>query len=343
MAVYTRRSSFQAEFMVKGIRYRESFYSHAEAERWETDVRHAIKTGRPIPQAKTGGRVSGGKLTTFGQVAEYTLKNHYADADEYRVKVESYIKEMSDHFGANAQMSTIKRPEIDGYILMLRSKNNSNGTINRKMSALSSIFKTAKALDVCDRPAWPKRLKESNGKLRFVYPHEEKAILAKALEFGDQELHDIIILAIDTGARFSEIANAKWDWFTPELTSWIIWERKADNPMGMPLTARCQAMLKRRRSEGKGPFFKTPYTSIRWRLSRILDHLELDDITFHTFRHTTASRLVQRGVDLRRVQTWMGHKAIATTIRYAKLAPNDLEDLAAVLEAPAKAPQMEAA
>lgn len=72
---------------------------------------------------------------------------------------------------------------------------------------------------------------------------------------------------------------------------------------------------------------------MRHRLHRVLEHLELDDITFHTYRHTTASRLVQRGVDLRRVQVWMGHKAIATTIRYAKLAPNDLADLANVLEA----------
>lgn len=344
MGTVARGRSFFAEFMINGVRYRATFDTREEAERWELDVRHAVKTERSPPEPYKRGRVVGGKLITLKQVAGYTLKNNYADRPDYAAKVTSYIAEMESHFGANTPMSDIKRTHIDGFITELRSRGNSNGTINRKMSALSAIFKTAKALDVCDRPAWPKRLKESNGKLRFVYPHEEKAILAKALAFDDQDLHDIIIFALDTGARFSEIVKARWDWFTPERTSWIIWERKADNPMGMPLTSRCRAMLDRRKDQEGGPFRSEGYSSIRYRLERLLSNIEgmdLDDVTFHTFRHTTASRLVQRGVDLRRVQMWMGHKAIATTIRYAKLAPNDLADLASVLEAPAKVRQME--
>lgn len=336
MAITKRGSSYYSAFMVKGIRYRGTFDTHEEAERYEEDVRHAIKTGRSVPQPKSSGRVQGGKLVTFDQVSKYTLNNHYADKEDYALKVQSYVKEMSQHFGGNTPMSDIKRAHIDGLITELRSKGNSNGTINRKLSALSAIFKTAKELDICDRPAWPKRLKESNGKLRFVYPHEEKVILAKALFLEDQDLHDIIVFAIDTGARFSEIVKARWDWFTPELSSWIIWERKADNPMGMPLTQRCKEMLKRRRGVGSGPFSDETYSSIRYRLERLLgliEGMDMDDVTFHIFRHTTASRLVQRGVDLRRVQTWMGHKSIATTIRYAKLAPNDLIDLAKILEA----------
>jgi len=345
MAVTKRGTSYYSAFMIKGERFRASFDTYAEAERWEADVRHAIQTGRPIPQPKTNGRVSGGKITTFKQVTDYTIKNHYADREEFAEKVRSYFNEMANHFGANTPMADIKRTHIDAFIMKLRDNGNSNGTINRKMSALSAAFKTAKALELCERPAWPKRLKEHNGKLRFVYPHEEKAILAKALEFHDEDLHDIIVFALDTGARFSEIVKAKWDWFTPELTSWIIWERKADNPMGMPLTARTQQILKRRRQQGHdGPFRKEGYSSVRYRLDRVFSNVEgmdLSDVTFHTFRHTTASRLVQRGVDLRRVQTWMGHKAIATTIRYAKLAPNDLADLASVLETPTKTKVLE--
>ncbi len=40
--------------------------------------------------------------------------------------------------------------------------------------------------------------------------------------------------------------------------------------------------------------------------------------------HTCASRLVQRGVPLKVVQEWMGHKAINMTMRYAHLAPANL-------------------
>lgn len=334
MPTKPRGSSYFTEFMLKGQRYRATFDTYEEGERWEIEVRHAVKIGRTPPPPKNDGRVSGTKLSSFGDVVTYGLKHNWKANSDWHITVSRYAAEMKEHFGENTPMTSIRRKEIDGFIAALQAKGNQNGTVNRKMSALSSFFKTAQALDVIPtRPAWPKRLKETETKLRFVYPHEEQKIIAKAIEFDDQELADFTMFAIDTGARFSEVVSARWDWFTPNLTSWIIWKRKADNPMGMPLTARVVDMLKRRKGIGRGPFADMNYDSVRLRLQRVLAHLELEDITIHTYRHTTASRLVQRGVDLRRVQVWMGHKSIATTIRYAKLAPNDLADLATVLEA----------
>src|ERR1019366_2905067 len=43
-------------------------------------------------------------------------------------------------------------------------------------------------------------------------------------------------------------------------------------------------------------------------------------VTWHTLRHTFASRLVMAKVDLKTVQELMGHKTIAMTARYAHLA-----------------------
>lgn len=42
----------------------------------------------------------------------------------------------------------------------------------------------------------------------------------------------------------------------------------------------------------------------------------------HTMRHTAASRLVMKGVDLYRVQALLGHESYTTTLRYAHLAPS---------------------
>ncbi len=65
MATRQRGSSFLTEFMVGGERYRATFDTFAEGNGWEADVRHAIKTGRPVPAPKNGGRVSGGTMTTL--------------------------------------------------------------------------------------------------------------------------------------------------------------------------------------------------------------------------------------------------------------------------------------
>ena len=47
---------------------------------------------------------------------------------------------------------------------------------------------------------------------------------------------------------------------------------------------------------------------------------------FFSSFHTCVSRLVQRGVGLKVVQQWMGHKSIQITLRYAHLAPSNLAD-----------------
>jgi|SRR5690242_6413870 integrase len=48
----------------------------------------------------------------------------------------------------------------------------------------------------------------------------------------------------------------------------------------------------------------------------------MDWVGFHDFRHFRASQWVMHGIDLRTVQELLGHRFIATTMRYAHFAPN---------------------
>jgi len=52
----------------------------------------------------------------------------------------------------------------------------------------------------------------------------------------------------------------------------------------------------------------------------------LPTISIHDVRHSFGSQLVQADVPLYTVQKLLGHKNIATTKRYAKLAPANLRD-----------------
>ncbi|MBI5099073.1 MAG: tyrosine-type recombinase/integrase [Nitrospirae bacterium] len=53
---------------------------------------------------------------------------------------------------------------------------------------------------------------------------------------------------------------------------------------------------------------------------------------FHDLRHTFATRLVQRGVDLYKVAKLLGHKDITTTQRYAHHYPESLRDGVEILD-----------
>jgi integrase len=54
------------------------------------------------------------------------------------------------------------------------------------------------------------------------------------------------------------------------------------------------------------------------------------DFRFHDLRHTAATRTLRVYRDLRTVQKMLGHKSIATTLRYTRSA---IEDVRAAMEA----------
>src|SRR5437764_12614844 len=57
----------------------------------------------------------------------------------------------------------------------------------------------------------------------------------------------------------------------------------------------------------------------------------LRPLRFHDIRHTFGTRLIGKA-DIRRVQEWMGHADIQTTMKYLHYAPGE-EDAALVAEA----------
>ena len=56
------------------------------------------------------------------------------------------------------------------------------------------------------------------------------------------------------------------------------------------------------------------------------------DCHFHDLRHTFATRLVQSGIDLYKVQRLLGHKSPIMTQRYAHHYPESLRDGVEILD-----------
>lgn len=50
----------------------------------------------------------------------------------------------------------------------------------------------------------------------------------------------------------------------------------------------------------------------------------LDDVTFHTLRHTFASWAMMRGASIKELQELLGHASLTMTMRYAHLSPERL-------------------
>ena len=67
-------------------------------------------------------------------------------------------------------------------------------------------------------------------------------------------------------------------------------------------------------------------------LNRALEKVEMTNFHFHDLRHTCATRMVQAGVDLYKVQRLLGHKSPIMTQRYAHHYPESLRDGVEVLD-----------
>jgi integrase len=72
-------------------------------------------------------------------------------------------------------------------------------------------------------------------------------------------------------------------------------------------------------------------SALRRRYKVALDRAALRPLRFHDLRHTFGTRMIAKA-DIRRVQEWMGHADIQTTMRYLHYAPHE-EDARLVAEA----------
>jgi Phage integrase family len=72
-------------------------------------------------------------------------------------------------------------------------------------------------------------------------------------------------------------------------------------------------------------------SALRRRYKEALSRAGLRPLRFHDLRHTFGTRMIAKA-DIRRVQEWMGHADIQTTMRYLHYAPQ-AEDASLVAEA----------
>lgn len=223
---------------------------------------------------------------------------------------------------------------VDLLVKEFRKKNNSNATVNRKLSALYKLLRKAERMGQIPRLPTYLRLKERNGRIRFL-SQEEEAALFGAIGRSSPDFERLCVFLVDSGARVGEALDLKWtDIQGGNATFWIT---KSGRSRTVPLTKRArQAACEAPRTGNSGPFSMIDYQKFRYHWNRARQTVGLGDdaqVVPHILRHTCASRLVQAGIDLRRVQTFLGHQTIQMTLRYAHLATNDLAQCAAALEA----------
>lgn len=333
MAVYQRGSSYQANFMLQGRRIRETFESAAQAEAYELECRAAAKLGKPLPNPR-GDAAKVTQAATIGGLVDYCSTHHWKGKKSEDTLVKN-ARMFADWVGPKVAVKDALTPvKVDAYMeWRAATKRNANATLNRNLSAISVLLKYSKRLGLLTEVFELSWKREPVGRLRFYTDQEEQQLLLTLWQWGYKREHYLIQFLADTGVRLGEAKKLRWEDIDGRRLTLV--DTKSGRNRTIVATDRALKAIEHMRAteiRAAGPFHWLNRHSLHKLWQRVVHHVGLEGgVNLHTWRHTCASRLVQRGVDLYRVQKWMGHTTPITTQRYSHLCPTAMVDVADVL------------
>lgn len=345
-----RGNSWQGSIKTPEKYYRYSFPSQSLAEGWEREARACHKAGLAIPEPHTLGKQA------------LTLSEFFKEQRDviWRGKlprnVEANQRACERFLGASTVITSLNDRKLTELVTVMIRAGNAAGTINTRLSHLRVLLRHAKRLEIVSKvPDFPWQHKGDNSRMRFLTEDEEHQLLALLDHWGLNLEANLVRVLIDTGCRPSELifgesrgVPIKWtevsrsaggtapdvnDPTTGRAKAVIsLMRTKTGKYRVLPLTDRARNAFLSSKQEGHTrPFGNVRADDLSSTIRKAADHLGFRDVVLYTMRHTCASRLVQRGADIRRVMQWMGHTNISTTLKYAKLTPTDIFSLGDML------------
>lgn len=218
------------------------------------------------------------------------------------------LRALATTFGGTL-LGQITTKQVEQYKIR-RAGEVSPQTVNHELQCLRHLFtKAIEWGDADSNPALPvKKLPARNERLRYLSDDEEARLLAEC----SNHLRPIVTVALYTGMRESEVLGLRWA--DVDLENGIIHledtknGRRRDVPM--PRVARRTLADHPRHIRSPYVFTKVsgdPFGRVDKGMRGACERAEIQDVVFHTLRHTYASRLVMAGVDLLTVKELLGH------------------------------------
>lgn len=259
----------------------------------------------------------------FRELVEQTLENKKMRAAASTCRVDSRrVQEAIARFGelpAPDVTTTVIEDFLAGVWKRTAGPTGNGATANRHRSLLSSVFSfgVKRALVASNPVAAIPEFPENEGRVRFLDIEEERS-LAAAL---DDHHRAQVELALHTGIRKGEQNGLTWE--KVDLNARILTVRGKTGRRFVPINSGARSAIERLHRASGGSQFVCPREWRRW-FPKACKAAGIHDFRWHDLRHTFASRLVMKGVDLSSVQRLLGHSSIVQTMRYAHLSPEHL-------------------
>ena len=194
-------------------------------------------------------------------------------------------------------------------------------TVNKKLSHFHHFLQWCldRELRTKELPKVPWQ-KEPPHRRRWLKDHERETLLKLLDSYGGhgRATADFVRIALATGMRRGEILHLTLD--NVEGHRVFLPDTKTSSPRYVPIDPAVHRLLTKWLPWGDTMGSKDPKARFRYYWDKAKKEMGLQDdphFTLHACRHSTATYLVEEGVNIRTIQDLLGHKKLETTLGYA--------------------------
>lgn len=236
-------------------------------------------------------------------------------------------KHILPHLG-NKEIDKINKSDIKDLIKDFSRRKYKPSSQKRFLSCLSAVLTHAVNSDIISiNPVLQVKKPQIKKSAREIPTFDAfTKILKAARSHHDRVIGCLITSAIRTGARLSEVKNAKWEHIDTDSKTWFFPMTKSNTSRKISIPQdlindidelrllRPHTIYVFQSEKIKGPI---PKPHIRWK--KFLVEHRLPDMRFHDLRHSFATYALEKGnFTLIELRDHLGHASVATTQIYTK-------------------------
>lgn len=273
-----------------------------------------------------------GRNMTFWEMSEAYVGKLRAEGKKYASTAAMFLTRMLDFWG-NIPALDLTPDMIRRFQTVVRERGYTPAYADRHLEIGKAAWNYS-----MDAPNPFKRVrlyKPDNTLIRMLTPDEEERLLQAAKQVrhhaSPPHLYEIIVVLIYTGLREANVLNLHIDEVDFE-TSMIRVRQKGNLRMEIWMNSAVREALHRIHPSEPGYFFPNPDTgrpyqqiAKSWKSLKTLAGITRP-FRIHDLRHSFASRILQTTGNVVTVQKALGHKNIATSMKYAHMAPEAVRD-----------------
>lgn len=330
-------NKFKAIVRIKGYSTKcKMFQKKTDAKIWANGVQVAMQNGTYIESFDSPVIAGGTTIKTISDLIDYFEENEandrYSQPEKYTVMFKWWKNKIGYLKCSELNTSILS----DCKRLLINEKVRSNNTINKYLMCMSAIL----TFGVKEYKLWRvnpmhdvEKRKAPDLRTRFL-SEEEIRLLKNGARNKSYRLYIFVLIALTTGARYSEILNLKVENIDFKNLRVHYLNTKNNTNRGVPIN---KTLMIRIKTYMKVYNIKSDYLFINSNTNKLfhmkdafenlIKALRIQNFRFHDLRHTAASYLLMNGATIIELMEIFGWSSSSMVRRYAHLSKTHTTNL----------------